>query len=82
MAGNNLEAFKKTTRAMESISEMMKKERVDTIVIATPHNLRLKCNIGVILTEFTEGNLRTENGAVQIRLECDRALGADILQKA
>ena len=82
MAGSNLEAFKETTRAMELISEMMKKQRVDTIVIATPHNLRLKCNIAVILTEFTEGTLRTENGSVQIRLRCDRALAADILEKA
>lgn len=60
----------------------MRRQRVDTVIIATPHNLRLKRNIGVILTEFTEGALRTENASVHVRFKCDRILAQDILEEA
>ena len=82
LAGDKLKSFSKTTRGMESITATMRKQRVDTVIIATPHNLRLKRNIGVILTEFTEGTLRTENASVQVRFKCDRALAGGILQEA
>jgi aromatic ring-opening dioxygenase LigB subunit len=74
--------FSKTTQSMESIASAMRKHCVDTVVIATPHNLRLKGNIGVITTEFTEGALRTENASVQIRLKCNRALAETVLKEA
>jgi aromatic ring-opening dioxygenase LigB subunit len=82
LAGDKLKSFSKTTRGMESITATMRKQRVDTVIIASPHNLRLKRNIGVILTEFTEGTLRTENASVRARFKCDRILAEDILQEA
>jgi aromatic ring-opening dioxygenase LigB subunit len=82
LAGNKLESFNETTRGMRLISEMMRKKRIDTVVIATPHNLRLRRKIGVILTEFAEGTLRNQNASIQIRLRCDRVLAEDILQRA
>jgi aromatic ring-opening dioxygenase LigB subunit len=82
LAEHKQKAFSTTTQNMESIAAMMKRLHVDTVIIATPHNLRLKRNIGVILTEFTEGTLRTENASVQIRLKCDRALAESILKEA
>jgi len=82
LAGSRLESFSETTRGMRLISEMMRKQRIDTVVIATPHNLRLRRKIGVILTEFAEGTLRNQNASVQIHARCDRALAEDILQRA
>ncbi len=82
LAERKQKAFSTTTHSMESIAAMMRKHSVDTVVIATPHNLRLKRNIGVITTEFTEGALRTENASVQIRFNCDRALAETVLEKA
>jgi aromatic ring-opening dioxygenase LigB subunit len=74
--------FSEITRSMESIAAEMRRQHVDTVVIATPHNLRLKRNIGVITTEFTEGALHTENASVEIRLKCDRVLSQAILKEA
>lgn len=82
LAEQKQKAFRKTTQSMESIAAKMRKQHVNTVIIATPHNLRLKCNIGVITTEFTEGALRTENASVQIRLKCDRALAETVLEEA
>lgn len=82
LAEHKQKVFSKTRQSMESIAETMKEQRVDTVIIATPHNLRLKRNIGVVTTEFTEGALRTENASVKIRLRCDRVLAQAILEKA
>jgi aromatic ring-opening dioxygenase LigB subunit len=82
LAEHKLKAFSETTRSMELIAATIEKQRVDTVIIATPHNLRLKRSIGVILTEFTEGTLRTENASVQIRFKCDRVLAETLLKEA
>jgi len=82
LAGKKLESFSETTRGMRLISEMIRKKRIGTFVIATPHNLRLRRKIGVILTEFAEGTLRTKNASIQIHVRCDRALAEDVLQRA
>src|SRR3972149_10694161 len=80
LAGEKLDAFSKTRRGMETLASEMKDHKVSTIVVATPHNLRLRGNIGVVVTEFAEGSLKTEGGSVQIRFKCDRALAEVILQ--
>jgi aromatic ring-opening dioxygenase LigB subunit len=82
LAEHKQNLFSKTTQSMESIATTMREQHVDTVIIATPHNLRLKRNIGVILTEFTEGDLRTENASVQIRFKCDRVLAETILKES
>jgi aromatic ring-opening dioxygenase LigB subunit len=82
LAGNKLAAFGKTRRAMETIAADMEDRKVETIIVATPHNLRLRRNIGVVVTEFGEGALRTEDGLVQLRFSCDRALAEDILRES
>jgi aromatic ring-opening dioxygenase LigB subunit len=82
LAEDKQQTFGKTTQSMESIAAAMRKQHVDTVIIATPHNLRLKRSIGVITTEFTEGALRTENASVQIRLKCNRTLAETVLKEA
>jgi aromatic ring-opening dioxygenase LigB subunit len=82
LAGDTHKTFNTTTQSMESIAATMRKQRVGTVVIATPHNLRLKRNIGIVTTEFTEGALRTKNASVQIRVKCDRALAEALLKEA
>jgi len=82
LAGDKLEAFSKTTRGMEKLASLMRKQKIKTIVIATPHNVRLRGNIGVITSEFAEGSLQTENGSVTIRFQCNRALAEEILRLA
>lgn len=79
LAGDNLKAFKETRQGMEKIANLMKDQKIDTIVIATPHNLRLKGNIGVITAEFTEGSLQTDSGSVRIRFKSNKPLAEEIL---
>jgi len=81
LAGDRLKAFRETRQGMEAIADLLKKKKVDTIVIATPHNLRLRHNIGVIVSEFTDGALKTDAGSVQIRFKCDRALAEEIIRE-
>jgi aromatic ring-opening dioxygenase LigB subunit len=82
LAGDNPEAFSETRRGMEAIAAEMGSHKIDTIVLATPHNLRLRRNIGVVVAEFSEGTLKTESGSVQIRFKCDQVLAEGILQSA
>ncbi len=82
LAGNKLKAFSETRRGMETLAAGIKDHKIDTIVIATPHNLRLRRHIGVVMTEFTEGTLRTDSGSVQIRYTCNRILAEEILKEA
>jgi len=82
LAGDKLEAFSATRHGMETIAAGIEEHKVDTIVIATPHNLRLRRKIGLVVTEFTEGSLKTESGSVQLRFKCNRALAENIVQEA
>ncbi len=82
LAGDKLKAFSKTRQGMLKTAALMKRQKIDTIILATPHNLRLKENIGIITTEFTEGSLGNENGSVKIRFQCNRPLAENIYTKA
>lgn len=79
LAGDKMKAFAKTTLGMEKIAKSMKKQKIDTVIIATPHNLRLKGNIGVITTEFAEGTLEDQNGSIKVRVQCNKSLAEEIL---
>ena len=82
LAGDNLEAFGETRRGMEDLAEQMKKCNPHTIVIATPHGLRLDHTIGVVTTEYSEGNLKEKGKTIKARFRCNRRLAQKILQEA
>ena len=70
-----------TTRAMQRLAREIRALRPDTIVVATPHNLRLRGYIGVVTAEFASGVLPMfQPGPVKTRIRavCDRDL-ADVL---
>ena len=82
LAGNEVEAFSKTRQGMEKIASLMKTQKIETIIIATPHNLRLEGTIGIITTEFAEGSLQTDAESVKMRFHCNRPLAREILHQA
>lgn len=82
LAGNMLESFAETRGGMLKLAEEMKNQRPETIVLATPHNLRLEATIGVIATEFTEGSLEADGKQIKLHCECDRQLAKEILKTA
>jgi len=82
LAGDKLDAFGETRRGMEYLAKQIKSHRPRTIVIATPHGLRLDHTIGVVTTEYSEGSLKEKGKTIKARFKCDRQLARKILQEA
>lgn len=82
LAGGKLSDFSETRNSMMKMGAEVKALRPDTIIIATPHNLRLQGTIGVITTEFSEGTLEENGKQIRLRCECDRALARLIAEEA
>jgi aromatic ring-opening dioxygenase LigB subunit len=82
LAGEMFEAFSETRKAMEQCVSLFKQQQPETIVVATPHGLRLQAMIGVITSEFTGGTLEENNKKVTLRCECDRQLATNIFENA
>jgi aromatic ring-opening dioxygenase LigB subunit len=82
LAGGMFEAFGETRTGMEELARAVKQKEPETIVLATPHNLRLEATIGVVTSEFTEGILEANNGSVKLRCKCDRKLAKDVFENA
>jgi aromatic ring-opening dioxygenase LigB subunit len=82
LAGDKLQAFSKTRRGMEKIANLTKKQKIDTVVVATPHSLRIKNNIGVVTAEFSQGTLRDDGASVELRFKCNRPLAEEIMRLA
>ena len=57
-AGDQLEAFSETRRGMDELARQMKKHGPETVIIATPHGLRLDRAIGVVTSQYTAGDLK------------------------
>lgn len=82
LAGKMLKDFAETRKGMKEIAGMMKRQHPETIVLATPHNLRLEKTIGVVTSEFTEGVLEANGKQVKLHCSCDRELAKQILKDA
>ncbi|HZW84469.1 MAG TPA: hypothetical protein VFE91_01020 [Nitrososphaerales archaeon] len=82
MAGRQRELFAPTTRGMRKVAKLMREARPDTIVVATPHNLRLRKHIGVVVSENTTGELREGGSTVKLSAKCDVELGDAVLRRA
>ena len=82
LAGDMLQAFSETRKGMEELARLLKEQEPATIVIATPHSLRLEATIGVIVSEYTEGTLEENKGKVTLRCECDKQLAKMMLENS
>ncbi|MBS7633682.1 extradiol ring-cleavage dioxygenase [Candidatus Bathyarchaeota archaeon] len=82
LAGDKIELFAETRGGMETLAKLMKKQEPETIVVASPHNLRLETTIGVVTSEFAEGVLESESGQVKLRRRCDRPLAKALVDNA
>jgi aromatic ring-opening dioxygenase LigB subunit len=82
LAGDALESFAETREAMLKMGTEVKALHPETIIIATPHNLRLQGMIGVITTEFAEGSLDANGNQIKLHCDCDRQLARLIVQTA
>jgi aromatic ring-opening dioxygenase LigB subunit len=82
LSGDMFEAFAETRKGLEKLAEIIRDKAIETIVLATPHGLRLEATIGVVISEFTEGSLQANGNIVRVRCTCDRELAIAILENA
>lgn len=67
--------------AMKKVSEFVRKSEADTVVIATPHNVRVTGNIAVITSKYAEGKLEENGKEVRLSVRCDRELALKIVEE-
>jgi aromatic ring-opening dioxygenase LigB subunit len=82
LAGTHLAAFGETRKGMARLAEAMERRKPDTLVVATPHSLRLDHAISVVTTEYSQGSLRAHGKLVKAHFQCDRPLALQILREA
>jgi aromatic ring-opening dioxygenase LigB subunit len=67
-----LHRFEETRMAMRVLARRMSTVRPQTIVIASPHNLRLLSKIAVVTSENSSGTLRgSSNRSIVLHARCD-----------
>lgn len=75
--------FAKTNQAMSIIGRKIQGARAHTIVIASPHNLRLLKKIAVVTTENSSGSLKgSSQRSVTLRALCDRKFALKIVEES
>jgi aromatic ring-opening dioxygenase LigB subunit len=76
-----LRRFKETRDAMRTLARRISESRPQTIVVASPHNLRLYGRIAVVTTENSSGQLRgSSKKSITLHARCDRAFAESILR--
>ncbi|MEM0116907.1 MAG: hypothetical protein QXV32_00435 [Conexivisphaerales archaeon] len=76
----NRKEFVRLRRAAKKASELIHQKNPDTIVLATPHNLRIKGHIGIVVSENCGGSLSFHSKTVKISVTTDVNL-ANIIQE-
>src|SRR6266852_3839275 len=75
--------FRKTREGMRTLARNIQTVNPDTIVIASPHNLRLVERIAVVVTENSTGTLRTSpKRIVTLKAKCNVELAREFLEEA
>ena len=74
-----LPKFEKTRIAMRALAKRISEAHPDTVVIASPHNLRLVSRIAVVVSENSSGTLKGANRSVFLRASCDVDFGKLLL---
>lgn len=75
--------FSETRKGMRVLASSIVATKPDTIVIASPHNLRLVNNIAVVVSENSTGTLRTApKRAVTVKAKCNVELAKELLNAA
>lgn len=82
LAGDKLELFAPTRNGLRILAREMSAASPDTIVIATPHNLRLEKHIGVVMSENTSGKVVEGKAEVKLRAKCDIDIGRKVIEQA
>src|SRR5207244_12017601 len=75
--------FEKTRESVRKIARDIRNARPQTIVLASPHNLRLQDNIAIVTAENSTGYLKGPRGRkISLSLRCDREFAQDLLEES
>src|SRR6266705_541360 len=74
--------FSKTRGGMRALAGKIAAAKPDTIVIASPHNLRLVENIAIVVAENSTGSLQTSpKHRVTLKAKCNVELARELLRE-
>lgn len=82
LAGSKLGMFMETRNGMKELAAEVKRARPDTIVVASPHNLRLQKHIGVVTAENSTGSAKEGRREIRYRAKCDTSLAQKLVDAA
>lgn len=82
LAGRLSSLFSPTTRGMFKLAAQMADAAPDTIVVATPHNLRIPSHIAVITSENSTGRVVHGTKEVALAARCDQELARLLVEEA
>ena len=71
LAGKKMKLFSPTRKGMRVLAKALKEARPDTIVLASPHNLRLHGHIAVVTAENSSGSTADGRRVIRLRARCD-----------
>jgi aromatic ring-opening dioxygenase LigB subunit len=84
-AKSKLEKFRKTKNGLRQLAGEIANEKPDTIVIATPHNLKIEQKIAVVMAENSTGTLQASlrnKNSVSLKAKCDTRFARKIFESA
>lgn len=76
------EKFFQTREGMLKLAQDIKQARPRLIVIATPHNLRLWKNIGIVTAHHSSGSMKGPAKSIRLRAKCNVAFAQRLVKKA
>jgi aromatic ring-opening dioxygenase LigB subunit len=79
IAGKNKGLAVESIKGMRRLASEMKNAKPDTIVIASPHNLRLTKKIGVVVAENSSGKVGSRGAEISLRAKCDVEFAQELL---
>ena len=82
LAGKKLRLFLPTRKGMKTLASAMKDAKPDTIVLASPHNLRLHKHIGVVTSEYSSGRVVEGRKEIRMKARCDVELSRKLAEAA
>ena len=82
LAGEMTSLFSPTRSGMRVLAKEMGVARPQTIVVATPHNLRLPTHIGVVTSENSSGRVVDGRRKIQLHVKCDVDYAQRVLKEA
>lgn len=82
ISGEEFELFKPTRDAMDKLGKEIMKNKPDTIIVLTPHGLRLGGYNAIYTSEYCRGKLSGNGQTVALEYKCDKNLANEILKSA